>query len=240
MNLFFLFEQNIIMKKIFTLVLFFILINRVNAIEDIKIDNNSLVPSFDKKTYVYNYFTNKAEVFINVIKKSNEEVSGDGLIKLNDNKTKVIISNSNKEYIINIFRNYNKNNREESVIKDISIDGYNFVFDTNVHEYSLYIGDEDYLNINCEVSNMDDYYSIEGNGNFNKSDNIIKIKTNNSEYIIHAYKAVKVSKINNDNSAKEMSEEKKEIVKLTIITISCFLIILFYYFLFINKTIYHI
>ena len=87
---------------------------------------------------------------------------------------------------------------------------------------------------------MDDYYSIEGNGNFNKSDNVIRIKTNNDEYVVHAYKSIKVSKIEYNEPIKEMSDTKKEIVKIIIITISCILIVLFYYILFINKTIYYI
>ncbi|MBR4178430.1 MAG: hypothetical protein IKR57_03685 [Bacilli bacterium] len=228
------------MKKIFTIMIFCLCINRLSAIENITIDNNLLVPSFDKKIYVYNYFTNNDQVYINVVKKGDEIVNGEGFVKLDKSKTKVIVSNNDQEYIINIFKNYNKNDREESYIKNINIEGYNIDFDKDIHEYSIYIGDEEFLNINCELSNMDDYYSIEGNGNFNKSDNVIRIKTNNDEYVVHAYKSIKVSKIEYNEPIKEMSDTKKEIVKIIIITISCILIVLFYYILFINKTIYYI
>ena len=70
------------MKKIYII---FILLSfiRINALENITIDNNSLIPNFDKNIYVYNYFTNKDEVNIVVNKKDNENVIGDGIITLN-------------------------------------------------------------------------------------------------------------------------------------------------------------
>ena len=232
MNLFFYVEQNNNMKKIFIVIISFICMNNIYAIENITIDNNKLIPSFDKNIHVYNYFTNNDEVYINVVKKNNEEVFGDGIVKLNDKKTSVIVDNSFDKYTINIFKNYNKLDKEESYIKNISIDGYDIKYDRNIYEYSININNEEFLNINCELSNMDDYYSIEGNGNFNKSDNIIRIKSNDSEYIIHAYKSIHVSKIENDNQVREFSNTKKEIVKILLITISCAFISFYYRLLF--------
>ena len=226
------------MKKIYII---FILLSfiRINALENITIDNNSLIPNFDKNIYVYNYFTNKDEVNIVVNKKDNENVIGDGIITLNDNKTSVIVSSNNKEYKINIFKNYNKNNREETYVRNIIIKGYELNYDKNIHEYDIYIDNESNLDILCELSNIDDYYSIEGNGNFNKSDNLIKIKTDKDEYIIHAHKTINVSYVEEDKIV-EMSSTKKEIVKILIITISCILIVCFYYITFKNKTILNI
>ena len=49
-----------------------------------------------------------------------------------------------------------------------------------------------------------------------------------------------VSLIEDTNEYKELSGIKKEIVILLIVTISCTLVFLFYYSLFINKTTLHI
>ena len=65
-------------------------------------------------------------------------------------------------------------------------------------------------------------------------------KNNKDEYIIHAHKSMNVSLVEDTNEYKELSGIKKEIVILLIVTISCTLVFLFYYSLFINKTTLHI
>lgn len=224
------------MKKIL-LVLLLLLSYRVNALESIKIDNNDLVPKFDKNTKVYNYFTNKDNINIEVKNSKDEIVTGDGYYELNNtDKTIYIETSNNEKYKINVFKDYNKNRINDSYIKELNIKGYEINFDKNTHEYKINIGDEDNLLIDYELSNYDDYVVVSGNGNFNKSDNIIKVTLNNKdEYIIHALKTLSVSKVENNNEIKEMSNTKKEIVKLVIITISCILVFGFYYLIFINK-----
>jgi len=224
------------MKKIL-LVLLLLLSYRVNALESIKIDNNDLVPKFDKNTKVYNYFTNKDNINIEVKNSKDEIVTGDGYYELNNtDKTINIETSNNEKYKINVFKDYNKNRINDSYIKELNIKGYEINFDKNTHEYKINIGDEDNLLIDYELSNYDDYVVVSGNGNFNKSDNIIKVTLNNKdEYIIHALKTLSVSKVENNNEIKEMSNTKKEIVKLVIITISCILVFGFYYLIFINK-----
>ena len=241
MNLFFYLVNNNYMKKI-TLLFCLLLSVKVYAIENIKIDDNDLIPKFNKSTKVYNYFTNKDSVNIEVINSENETINGDGIIELKEmnNEVKIITSNSEK-YIIHISKNYDKNHKEESYIKDIEILGYDINYDKNNHEYSININDEDHLIIDYELSNDSDNVSIIGNGNFNKTDNVIKIVLNNDiEYVIHAYKTINVSKQIVNKEVKEMSGIKKEIVKLIIITISSILVFCFYYMLFINKTKIHI
>ena len=224
------------MKKIL-LVLLLLLSYRVNALESIKIDNNDLVPKFDKNTKVYNYFTDKDNINIEVKNSKDEIVTGDGYYELNNtDKTINIETSNNEKYKINVFKDYNKNRINDSYIKELNIKGYEINFDKNTHEYKINIGDEDNLLIDYELSNYDDYVVVSGNGNFNKSDNIIKVTLNNKdEYIIHALKTLSVSKVENNNEIKEMSNTKKEIVKLVIITISCILVFGFYYLIFINK-----
>ena len=159
---------------------------------------------------------------------------------MNDDLTTFKVISNDKEYTINVFKNYHKEELTP-VLNDLIIEGYDINFDTNIHEYDINIKDETHLNINYDLSNDEAYVSITGNGNFNSSDNIIKINVNNKdEYIIHAHKSMNVSLVEDTNEYKELSGIKKEIVILLIVTISCTLVFLFYYSLFINKTTLHI
>lgn len=232
MNLFFLLVNNINMKRIILLFLFLCI--KVNAIENIRIDNEDIIPKFNKETKVYNFFTYNDEINIEVENSKDETTDCKGVYYLNEMNNEIKITTSNNEkYIIHVSKNYDKNKKDESYIKDISILGYDLNYDRNVHEYSITINDEENLNINCELSNDSDSVSVIGNGNFNRTDNIIKIVLNDSdEYIIHAYKTQTVSKIEKEEKIKEMSKSKKEIVKIIISTISCILIFLFYKLLF--------
>ena len=120
---------------------------------------------------------------------------------------------------------------EEVYLTNLLIEGYNINFE---------ISDEDNLIIDYELSNDNGYVLVSGNGNFNKSENIIVINVNNEyEYKIHALKTLNVSKVENDNP-KEYSSIKKEIAKFIIITISCISVFLFYYLMFNKKYYFHI
>ena len=121
---------------------------------------------------------------------------------------------------------------------NLNIDGYDIKFDENIYDYYIDIGDEKNLNIEYELSNDNAYVSIIGNGNFNRSENIITINVNNNKtYKVHALKTLNVSLIN------EVKEErptiKKEIAKYIIITISCISIFIFIYLMF-NKRCFYI
>lgn len=231
--------NNINMKKILLIISLLFCI-KVKAIENITINNENLSPVFNSEIKVYNYFTYSDSINIQVKSKENEQVTGSGVFSLNDDLTTFKVASNDKEYTINVFKNYHKEELT-SVLNDLIIEGYNINFDTNIHEYDINIKDETHLNINYDLSNDEAYVSITGNGNFNSSDNIIKINVNNKdEYIIHAHKSMNVSLVEDTNEYKELSGIKKEIVILLIVTISCTLVFLFYYSLFINKTTLHI
>ena len=231
--------NNINMKKILLIISLLFCI-KVKAIENITINNENLSPVFNSDIKVYNYFTYSDSINIQVKSKENEQVTGSGVFSLNDDLTTFKVTSNDKEYTINVFKNYHKEELTP-VLNDLIIVGYDINFDTNIHEYDINIKDETHLNINYDLSNDEAYVSITGNGNFNSSDNIIKINVNNKdEYIIHAHKSMKVSLVEDTNEYKELSGIKKEIVILLIVTISCTLVFLFYYSLFINKTTLHI
>ncbi|MBP5684235.1 MAG: hypothetical protein J6X02_03155 [Bacilli bacterium] len=116
---------------------------------------------------------------------------------------------------------------------DLSIEGYDIHFNKDVHEYSITVDNETNLNINYELSDDNANVIVMGNGNFNKSDNLINIFIEDEEYIIHVYKTQEVASIISKEEVKELTPIKKEIIIFLIISISSILIAFFYYSLFI-------
>ena len=233
MNLFFYIVNNIIMKKIVLFLLLFLSnFSYIYAIENIEIDGEYLIPKFDKEIKQYNYFTTNDIVKINIDKSNNELVYDDGVHDIKEGKNTIeIVSSNDEKYVINIFKDYKKRN-EKGYLKSLSIDGYDLKYNRDIHEYRINIGNEKYLKINYELSNDNNEFSINGNGNFNKSDNLITIKVNDEKYLIHVLKSVNVSHIVKDNS-KEMTNQKKETIIFVLVIVSCLLIYLYYYSLFI-------
>lgn len=225
------------MKKII-LSIFLLIPFSINAIEKIKINNEDLSPLFDNNIKVYNYFTSKNQIKIEITSSKDEIVSGHGIFNLDkDYEEFIVTSNKYGDFKINVYKNY-KNEKEINEILNISIKGYNLNFDKSIHEYNLNILDEEELDIKYELSNDSSIVNISGNGNFNRTKNVIKITLDNKEeYIINVFKSINVSKVEKVNTeVKTMSYTKKEIVKFIIITISCILIFLFYKLIFISKS----
>lgn len=226
------------MKKIILILMFILSYEKVFAIENIKVDNNSLSPLFDINIRKYNYFTNEDSININVVETTDEIITGEGDYNLEEGINVVkITSSKDGEYIINVYKNYIE--EEDIYLKNLTIDGYDISFNKDKYIYDININDEDNLNINYELSNDEGYVSIVGNGNFNDSNNKIIINVNDEvEYLINAHKTVNVSYIQEESFIpKEMGNIKKGIVISIIITISLVLILLFYYIVFKDKTI---
>ncbi len=226
------------MKKLL-LILLIICNYKVYALTDIKIDNEDLNPKFDIETRIYNYYTNKSNIIINVKPTLNELLTYDREVSIDDYKEVTINSSIYGDYKINIFKDYENNKSKEVYLTNLEIEGYEINFDKDKYEYEITIDNENELNISYELSN-EGYVKVTGNGNFNKSDNLITINVGNSTYKIHVYKTIKTVKMVNNEEIKEMGTTKKEIVKLVIITISSIIIFVFYYIVFINKTILNI
>lgn len=218
------------MKKITIFILLFCVV-KVNALSNIKVNNEELIPSFDKEIKVYNYYTDSESVNINVKKDKNEIVNGEGVYTLDNNYKKIIISsNIDNDYVINVFKNYDKREYDSNELLSLNIDGYNINYNKDIYDYDITLNNENNLNIKYEV-NDNTSVVITGNGNFNKSNNLIKIKVGDKVYNIHAHKTIKVSYSKDRVIIKEMSGTKKEIVKVLIITISCSFVFLFYKFI---------
>ena len=145
-------------------------------------------------------------------------------------------NNNMKILIIMLLLIIKVNAKEINYLENLTIENYDINFKKDVYEYEITINDEKHLNIDYTLSDNSVYVSIEGNGNFNKSHNIITININNTHYYkIHVYKTIQVSLIQEIEEVKQFSPLKKEIVKIILITISSSLICGFYYITFINK-----
>lgn len=145
-------------------------------------------------------------------------------------------TNNMKILIIVLLLIIKVNAKEINYLENLTIENYDINFKKDIYEYEITINDEKNLNIDYTLSDNSVYASIEGNGNFNKSHNIITINVNNTHYYkIHVYKTIQVSHIQEKEEIKEITPLKKEIVKIIIITISSSLIFGFYYITFVNK-----
>lgn len=224
------------MKKIiFTVIIFFSFI-KVFALENIKINNESLSPYFETNVRKYNYFTDSSNVKIVVKSSKDENVSGSGIFEVKDGKNIFYIeSDKSGKYEINVFKNYKKDTTDKCILTSLNIEGYDINFNSNKYDYKININDEKNLNINYETIGKSDTKII-GNGNFNKTDNLIEVICGNSEYKIHALKSINVSKnIDNKKEYKTMSYTSKEILKVVIVIISSSILVGYFYILFIKK-----
>jgi hypothetical protein len=235
------------MKKIILLIIMSILFIKVNALESIKINNETLSPLFDNDIKVYNYFTNNETIKIVVNASKGEVISGYGIFNVVDGiNTFNITSSKYGIFKINVYKNYSSKEINSSKLTNIVVAGYDIGFDPNKYDYSINIEDETYLKINYELEDDSSHAIISGNGELVNTDNIINIEVTSKDlksttkYVIHAYKTIEVSNIKTDEEIKVMSPTIKEIVKLIIVTISVSLIVLAYYLIFIKKTILHI
>lgn len=80
------------MKKILFTILIVLINIKVLALEKITINNDNLIPIFEKDLKKYNYFTNSDNVLINVQKDENEIIDGDGLFEIKDGENEFIIN----------------------------------------------------------------------------------------------------------------------------------------------------
>lgn len=210
------------MKKIililYAVITFFSFALITNALSNISINGETLVPIFNKEIYKYNVYTNNEDIYINtVLSEEDSFIEGNGAFKLKEGenklKLKLTLKDGNiKYYNLSIFLNYkNENDLSNSLLKDLIIKNYKINFDSNVFNYNLNIEDEEQLDIRYEVNNNEKVI-LEGNSNLKLGNNKIIItvisedETNKSIYTITVNKTKTVYN-------EEIKKEKKEIIK---------------------------
>jgi len=216
---------------------------KIHALDNILINDEYLSPLFSSDTYEYNYFTNKDKVKISVSKSSDEQVSGYGYFNLNDGVNEFYITsvknNIESKYKINVYRNYKKDDKSIATFKSFNIENYDINFSNEVYEYSIDIEDDEYLNINYELTSPSSTVEIKGNGNFTNENNkvIIKItsedKKISNEYVIHVNKVIEVFKV--FKSERSITHAERELAKIVIVIMCCVLVVFIFYLLFIKK-----
>lgn len=213
-----------------------LLFDKIDALNNIEINNELLSPPFNKNIYIYNYYTDLNSIKINIEKDKYEMVSGYGVFNLNDGKNIFNVESNNKIYQINVFKNYKE--EKDEYLKDLYIEGYDIDFKKDIYEYTIDIDNEEKLDINYEVSNSNMKVIVEGNGNFNNHNNIVLISVLSHDnkklcdYKINVRKTITVSYIEEYNEVKDMSLIEKEIVILFLFTISFGSIFLYFKLLF--------
>lgn len=222
-------------KKLYIIMcIFSFCFDRVFALSDIKINNESVIPYFDINTKVYNYFTNKDNVLISISKDKNENVSGYGFFNIiNGENIFNINSDKNGEYTIRVYKNYTHDDENIATFKYFNIEGHNIDFKNDIYEYYINTYDNEHLKFNYETDSSLSTVKIENNNddvivNINSKNNM-----NTNKYIIHINKTKSVFKSKEEN--KELSYNNKKIIIIVIITICSFLIVLCFYLLFVKK-----
>lgn len=229
--------------KYLVLMISFFSFIKIYALDDIKINGESLSPLFDKNIFEYNYYTSIDTIKIQVSKNNNEVVSGYGVFKVNDSNNEFyVIGNENDseyKYKINVYKNYKKDDESIATFKSLIIENYDINFKNDIFEYNIDVEDTSKLNIKYELDSLDSKVTIKNNGDFKSGNNnvIINIESkdgiNSNTYTVHVNKATSVFKTK--EVSKEMTYFQKEILLLIIIVISCSIVVYIFYLLFIKK-----
>lgn len=240
------------MKKIlFLLTIFFSFIFNLYALNNISINNNMLIPEFNKNTKVYNVFvpSNIEIITIVVDKDDNEVITGSGSKSLKEGLNVIeIISYINdievERYTLNITRGNITYDKTNSNLKNLIINDYEINFNEFVYEYEIKIKTNDKLNIHYETNTPLETVTLKGDTSLKNKENIITIKVisgdkkHSSTYKI---KIIKELKDNTSNKKTSLFDNKKftsfELKLIIIVLIFLGLIIssIIFYFIFIKK-----
>ena len=172
------------MKKIlFLLTIFFSFIFNLYALNNISINNNMLIPEFNKNTKVYNVFvpSNIEIITIVVDKDDNEVITGSGSKSLKEGLNVIeIISYINdievERYTLNITRGNITYDKTNSNLKNLIINDYEINFNEFVYEYEIKIKTNDKLNIHYETNTPIETVTLKGDTSLKNKEYVITIK----------------------------------------------------------------
>ena len=241
-----------LIRALILFIVFFLFNIKLNAISDISINSNLLIPNFDKSIHNYNvYVTEDTQIVtINVNSLDNEIVTGMGSVSLkkglNEFEIASFIDNEEIErYYLNITRgeyNANPSNSQLSVlnIKNLDLD---FKSDKYVYECNV---DDTFNKLEITYDSVNPLAKIEMAGDIllSKDNNTIKIEVTSedkksfSEYIININKKLQSKTANNTKSSlidHELSTYELKLIKLTIILFEIVIISVLFYFILIKK-----
>lgn len=230
-------------KSLYLLIVFFLFTIKLSAIEDISINNEQIIPIFNKDTTTYNVYVSELTeiVTINVKESDNELITGQGSKSLkkglNTFEINSYINNSLiKTYTLNITRGIDYLDENSSILETLSIEGYNIDFKSDKHTYSINFNDNIDLNISYQTSNpksivkltrTKDLINIKVTSENKKSETTYKINLIKDEPVNSIYTANKPRRTYDDFELK--------LIRITIISFSSIIIGIIFYLIFIKK-----
>ena len=191
------------MKKSLSLLLtFFLFTIKLNAIENISINRETLVPDFSKETRVYNvYVLSSTEIItINATGEENELITGTGSKSLKKGLTVFEINSYindilTESYTLNITRGEDVFDNETSRLEDLSITGYNIDFKSDNFNYEISLNEDENLEVIYKVSNPKMNVKVSETNDLITIKVISENKKNESVYVVKINKEVKVNAV---------------------------------------------
>ena len=236
------------MKKVLIIIMFFLSVNKLKALESISINHEDIYPLFNKDIHTYNVYVNKDTQIVTISVKSEEnEVvtnAGSKSLKSGLNSFEIIAYKDNIQsvYTVNIVRGEEKVDKSNAYLKKITIDNYDIGFDKNIFNYDIEINDINQLNVNYETESegakvvlKEDLISEK---RYIKIEVISEDKSKSNVYYVNVrkealstFKETKTSILDESN----LTEDKLYIIRNTIILVEIIILGILFYFVVLKK-----
>lgn len=149
------------------------------SLKNITIDNKILDAKKEENKYTVPYDTDKIDIKVTPSSnKSKVEIIGNDNLQVGENIITIKVTaedGTTKEYkIIVTKKNKGESLDSDNYLKKLEIENYDISFNKDTLNYTIKIGSESSLNINCILSSDKATYVIEGNNNL-KNNSVVKI-----------------------------------------------------------------
>lgn len=233
------------MKKSLSLLLtFFLFTIKLNAIENISINRETLVPDFSKETRVYNvYVLSSTEIItINATGEENELITGTGSKSLKKGLNVFEINSYindilTERYTLNITRGEDVFDNETSRLEDLSITGYNIDFKSDNFNYEISLNEDENLEVIYKVSNPKMNVKVSETNDLITIKVISENKKNESVYVVKINKEVKVNAVALKSSffdKKKFDNFELKIIRISIISVVFIIMSVLFYLIFVK------
>lgn len=233
------------MKKSLSLLLaFFLFTIKLNAIENISINRETLVPTFSKETRVYNvYVLSSTEIItINATGEENELITGTGSKSLKKGLNVFEINSYindilTESYTLNITRGEDVFDNETSILEDLSITGYNIDFKSDNFNYEISLNEDEDLEVIYKVSNPKMNVKVSETSDLITIKVISENKKNESVYKVKINKEVKANAVAFKSSffdKKKFDKFELKIIRISIISVVFIIMSVLFYLIFVK------
>ena len=233
------------MKKSLSLLLtLFLFTIKLNAIENISINRETLVPAFSKETRVYNvYVLSSTEIItINATGEENELITGTGSKSLKKGLNVFEINSYindilTESYTLNITRGEDVFDNETSRLEDLSITGYNIDFKSDNFNYEISLNEDEDLEVIYKVSNPKMNVKVSETNDLITIKVISENKKNESVYKVKINKKVKVNAVALKSSffdKKKFDNFELKMIRISIISVVFITMSVLFYLIFVK------